>query len=434
MRIGIVGGGPSGSFFAILAQKISSSLGFPLEITIFERKDFLKAGPAGCNMCAGIISASTFKSIGNLGIRIPDDVIMARIDRYILHFPGINVEMKRPEGKGEILSIYRGGGPLKGDMRSKAFDHFLISEAISRGASLIKGTVKEIELTSSAAYIRTTDGDWRFDLVVYAGGVNGEIPEIKGHRYVPPKTERMVQDEFLNPFFACSSNPYNSSVHVFFKGVEGLIFAGFVPKGPYMNLSILGHGIDRKGMDRFLEIEGIDELLRDKGRLCGCQPKVVISISEGFYGDRFVAIGDACVSRLYKDGIGSALMTATRAAETALLHGIMAKDFEAHYLPLCKGIDRDNAYGKRIFKNWKIIKDRSFLTRAGIRILEEESRMPWEDRKLERIIWGMLTGEGSYEVLYKLFMNKGFQKSFWRKVVLEIIRPSHLSGTMVLGG
>jgi flavin-dependent dehydrogenase len=433
VRIGIVGGGPSGSFFAISALSIPSSTGSKPEIVIFERKDFSKPGPAGCNMCAGILSARTVNGIKALGLRIPEDVIRARIDRYILCFQGIRVVMEKPNEKEEILSIYRGGGPFRGDAKGiKSFDQFLIDEAIGRGAVLIRETVREIEVTRSEAFIRTSNGSWKFDLVVYAGGVNGELPKIKGHRYIPPKTERMIQDEFRNPSFSCSCNPWNSSVHIFFKGIKGLIFAGFVPKGPYINLSIPGHGLKEGSVDKFLDLEVVGRLVEDRTRLCGCRPKAVVSMAEGFYGDRFVAIGDACVSRLYKDGIGSALSLATKAAETAILHGIKARDFEAHYAPLCKRIDRDNKYGRSMFRTWRIMKGCPFLIRAAIRILDMESKVPWEDRILGRVIWGLLTGEESYERIHGLFRSGDFQKVLWANAVLEIVRPSRPSPTVML--
>ena len=48
-RIAVVGGGPAGSFFTYYALDFAERLGMEIHVDIFEAKDFLCAGPAGCN-------------------------------------------------------------------------------------------------------------------------------------------------------------------------------------------------------------------------------------------------------------------------------------------------------------------------------------------------------------------------------------------------
>ena len=52
------------------------------------------------------------------------------------------------------------------------------------------------------------------------------------------------------------------------------------------------------------------------------------------YADRIVFVGDAGVSRLYKDGIGAAYRTAKAAARAAVFQGVSADDFRRHYQPV----------------------------------------------------------------------------------------------------
>ncbi len=81
-----------------------------------------------------------------------------------------------------------------------------------------------------------------------------------------------------------------------------------------------------------------------------------------YYTDRFVAIGDAAVTRLYKDGIGFALLTAREAARTVVYHGIAHLDFKRHYEPFCKAINRDNRWGRIVFSINDTAKDSIALT------------------------------------------------------------------------
>ena len=50
-QIAVVGGGPSGSFFSYFTLKMARMIGLDVKITIFEPKNFLAKGPAGCNHC-----------------------------------------------------------------------------------------------------------------------------------------------------------------------------------------------------------------------------------------------------------------------------------------------------------------------------------------------------------------------------------------------
>ena len=70
-----------------------------------------------------------------------------------------------------------------------------------------------------------------------------------------------------------------------------------------------------------------------QGGLCGCTPRIAVRPARQFFGPRWVAVGDASVVRLYKDGIGSAFYTAQRAMTTAVEQGISQRAFAAAYAP-----------------------------------------------------------------------------------------------------
>ncbi len=62
-RVAVVGGGPAGSLVALHLLRFASRMAIPLSVTIFERKDFGRRGPAGCNKCAGILSARVMQGL-----------------------------------------------------------------------------------------------------------------------------------------------------------------------------------------------------------------------------------------------------------------------------------------------------------------------------------------------------------------------------------
>lgn len=84
-KIAVVGGGPTGSFFAYFALKMAQMLGKEIEVTIYEPKVFTKDGPGGCNRCGGIISELLVQMLAVEGINLPDTVVQKGINSYRLH-------------------------------------------------------------------------------------------------------------------------------------------------------------------------------------------------------------------------------------------------------------------------------------------------------------------------------------------------------------
>lgn len=67
-KVGIIGGGPSGSFFAYFLLRFARLMDMDLSVDIYEPRDFAKPGPAGCNMCGGIVSESLVQALAVEGI------------------------------------------------------------------------------------------------------------------------------------------------------------------------------------------------------------------------------------------------------------------------------------------------------------------------------------------------------------------------------
>jgi hypothetical protein len=62
-RVAVIGGGPAGSFFAIFLIDMARRVEKEFVVDIYEPRNFLNPGPAGCNMCAGIVSETLAQSI-----------------------------------------------------------------------------------------------------------------------------------------------------------------------------------------------------------------------------------------------------------------------------------------------------------------------------------------------------------------------------------
>ncbi len=421
-RIAIIGGGPAGSFFALSAQSIAAQLGWQLDITVFERKDLSAAGPRGCNMCAGILSRRTVDGLGALGIALPLEIVRAQIQTYQLHWGGHSIAIDPPDATRQVLSVYRGGGPRHSSAAATAgFDEFLLRQAETRGARLVPERVERV-VFDPLPRVHTAARAETFDLVVLAVGVNATPPVFQNLGYRPPRAETMAQNEFrLEP--GSRQNFLDSTVHVYFEQPRGLIFGALIPKGRFANVSLLGRRFGRDSIQEFLAVPEVAQIVGDHPPLlCGCRPRVAVAPARGYYADRFVAVGDACVTRLYKDGIGSALVTARAAAETALRQGISRAAFAAHYAPVCRAVARDNRFGRVVFALVERSKGNGWFMRALGRALRAEADAPHETRVLNQTLWALFTGDANYaEICRMIFQPRNLARV--GKAILQELLP-----------
>ena len=178
---------------------------------------------------------------------------------------------------------------------------------------------------------------------------------------------------------------------------SGLVFGSLIPKGSSINVSVLGSGKYPVSVNDFLRHDLVRQTLPgDYRRGCGCRPRAVIRPARNYFAEGFVAIGDAAVSRLYKDGIGSALLTAEQAARISASEGISRQDFRSHYLPFCRRMARDNRWGKILFalNDWG--KDSKIFLMAQQRLIAGEQKNTRGRLPFTRAAWGMFTGSYTY--------------------------------------
>lgn len=403
-QVCIIGGGPAGSFAALHLLKLARERNLDLQVRIFEPRDFSRPGPAGCNRCAGILSSRLVRGLQALALQLPEEVIQSGLRAYAVHLDGETIRIEQPDPGRSILSVYRGGGPrLLQGAPAASFDAFLLAQACARGAEHIPERVRQVA-RADRPVVETAGGRaFPADLVVLATGVNSRPPLAPQFGYRPPRTAVMAQDEFLRPVGWPADQ-----VQAFFRQPPGLIFGAAIPKGRYVSISLLGEGLRLDAINDFVAAHGLAaELSAASDGLCGCTPRIAVSPAASFFGDRWVAVGDAAVTRLYKDGIGSAFYTAQAAMTSAVRFGISRAAFRQGYAAICRQIAADNRYGRLLFDLWHQTLRRPVLLRAWREALRREGDLPVNRRIHVRVLWGMLTGDESYRDLFWLSLRPG---------------------------
>jgi len=425
-KVCVIGSGPSGSFFTYFILELAERLGIELELDIIEAKDFLNFGPAGCNHCGGIISESLVQLLSTEGINLPSNVVNRGIDSYVMHTDDRNVKIETPLQEKRIASVFRGSGPLGSKTTEwSSFDKFLQDLCVEKGANLILDKVVDIVYQNGKPTVKTKSGlENEYELVVAAMGLDNKSLSILNNankKFQPPNTTKTyireihLGEELVSEYFG-------NSMHVFLMDIPNLEFGALIPKGHYVTLVLLGKEIGKDLVQSFLSSpQVINCFPKDydlsKVPCCQCYPKINTRTAKYMYGDRFVAIGDSATSKLYKNGIGAAYITAKAAATTAIFNGVSSSDFEKNYLPACRSLHFDNSIGKIVFLVTKLIKTNSFLKRGVVKKVVKEQKKPGEKRNMSTVLWDTFTGSAPYKEIFLRSMKPMFLISlFWNTV------------------
>ncbi len=425
-KITIIGGGPAGCFFANDAIRQAKKLGISIQITIFNGKEFSQRGPIGCNMSAAVIASTLHAKLTRDGIILPESIIRQEIKGYYFHTEEYGIELYKPDqtSKSSILAVYRGNGPLYSThTESHSFDDFLLRHVIKQGVTVISEPVLEINLSSSldtpVTIVYGKGGQHNSmdaDLVVGAFGINSNMAtkvENLNFGYIPPKTIRTCQMEIpLDPDFIKSS--FKDNIQVFALGIEPFRFASMVPKDNYVTVSLVGtRDLTSNDLIDFLNHPAVSKNLPENWEMpekfCMCLPKIVLSHSKHPFTDRLVLIGDASISRIFKNGLESAYITAQLAVRATFEYGISSENFSRHYYkPARKLLAMDNKLGAIILAISDFVTRQNWLVKARLSYVEDK-RGSWIANHLNTLLWNMVTGDAPYHTILMQALNPLFQ-------------------------
>lgn len=424
-RIAVIGGGPAGSFFSFFALDMAVRKGLDIEVDIYEPRDFSRPGPAGCNMCGGIVSESLVQNLAVEGISLPPSVVQRGIDSYVLHLDDGSVHINMPLQEKRIGAVYRGPGPrnLK-EFKWGSFDGHLQKLAVEKGAQVIQQRVSDVSWVEGWPEVKTKQHlPQRYDLLVVSVGVNTAVLKLFQESdidYQPPTTTKtFIREYYLGEEKV--SEILGSSAHFYLLDIPRLEFAAIIPKGDFVSICLLGDDIDKELIQSFLDSPEVRQALPpdlDLARgACQCSPRMNVEGAIQPFGDRIVFIGDSGVTRLFKDGIGAAYRTAKAAAATAIFNGVSEDDFRQHFMPVCKSISWDNRIGKFVFAVAGQIKHLRFARRAMLRMTQREQKNLDSNLGMSTVLWDMFTGSAPYrEILMRALL-----PSFWLRFGGDLI-------------
>ena len=413
-RVAVMGSGPAGSLFASFLLEMAARVDVRLSVDLYDPRNFAQLpGPAGCNMCGGIVSETLVQNLAVEGVSLPSGVVQRGIDSYVLHTDVGTARIATPAAEVRIGAMHRGAGPkdAKG-ARWESFDHHLQARAIAAGARLVRARVEKVSLDEAGRpRLGTKDGGAdTYDLLAVATGVNSSALKLFEELGIgfrrPQVTKTLIREYYLGQDVI--DRHLGTSMHVFLLDIPRLEFAAAIPKGDYVTMCLLGEDVDGALVDAFVASPQVKACMPPgwdpEAKSCQCVPAINIRGVEKPYANRFVFIGDAGVTRLYKDGIGAAYRTAKAAARTALFEGISEEAFARWYMPVCRSIGGDNRLGHLAFLVTRIARRFPFLRRAMLRMATREQERRGAPQRMSGVLWDMFSGSAPYgDILRRMF-------------------------------
>lgn len=382
----IVGGGPGGAGCAIALKNLARESGRKVRIILYEGKIF--EGSTHYNQCAGVLSPPIVDILENgLRISFPWDLVQKKIDGYILHSENGEIVLK---GKGEPTYV----------MRRVVFDDYLLKQAEEKGVEVVHGRVTDLELGSRGVMVFSESDNSKADVITGAFGMDQGTAGIfeRSTRYRRPKFLSSIVikihpgDKFMSRF--------GNFIHVFLPPLKKIEFGAVTPKMNHLTINIAGMNINAESMEEFLKYPPVlkilppgfntadEDLMYFKGRF-------PFQVSRGFYGNRYVIVGDAAgLLRPFKGkGINMSIVTAMKAARTVMLKGISEKAFESDYRSECREVIEDLPYGKVI--RWLVIKC------SNLRLMDLIVNLAKDDPMLENALFNCVSAHKSFKEIFK---------------------------------
>ena len=180
--------------------------------------------------------------------------------------------------------------------------------------------------------------------------------------------------------------------------------AALVPKGRFLTVAMIGKCIDEASLPQdcqeivqeFLSLPQIERILPGVAAAhiaCACAPRMTVTTAKSPFGERFAIIGDAAGSRLNKDGLFSAHVTANHLAQTVLHSGIDRQSLSKGYGTAIKWLAADNLFGHIVFGASRVAFTPPVLSRFTYQAYATECKVRDErNRPLSEVLSNIASG------------------------------------------
>ncbi|UCE43382.1 MAG: hypothetical protein JSV17_17445 [Candidatus Aminicenantes bacterium] len=438
-RFAVVGGGPAGSFFAICLLREARSLNREIDVVIVEKKTTLKVEDntwwsKGCNFGAGGISPRLSAIMEETGIHVPPEINRGDINRIWIHGMWKNIPIKVPN-QMKMFSVFRGSLPSNSKNKQRGLDAFLLGKAVEEGARILQGEVLEINyLDQNIPVLKTklASGDvisMPASFVAVATGINARSG--KDYRentlvrsiqrinpdFVPAKLRRTLVFELKVSPEVLEKNLKNEVYFIEYGAKElSLEHVALVPKGDYLTVTVIGKYIDRatlpkdtrKIISKIVKLPQLNRILPNIVTYpvaCACSPRMTVGVAKNPVAEGLAIIGDAVGSRLYKDGLYSAFLSASQLAHIIMKKGSSKKNLIKEYGKTVKWLSRDNRHGKLVFYLIRLAFSTPFLSRILYQTFATELKIKDKSKRpLGKVLWKIASGYADYrEILGDMF-------------------------------
>jgi hypothetical protein len=214
-------------------------------------------------------------------------------------------------------------------------------------------------------------------------------------------------------------------MHVFLLPIPRLEFAAAIPKGDYVTIALLGEDVDDALVRAFVTSPEVRACMPPgwdpEAKSCQCIPAINVRGAPRAYADRFVFIGDAGVTRLYKDGIGAAYRTAKAAATAAVFEGVSEEAFRRRFAPVVRRIARDNGVGRLAFLATRAARGFGSLRRGMLWMARDEQSRAIPPR-MSAVLWDMFSGSAPYLDILRRMLSPAFLGRYSWAVLASAVR------------
>ncbi len=434
-KIIIVGGGPAGSFFALHLLRDARISKRRIDVTILEKKKPLHPidDPwirRGCNFCAGGISPRLHSVLKEEGICIPQEIIQEEFSYIWIQGLWKNVPLKVTK-EARMLSVFRGSLPHKRTDSGEGFDALLLRKAIDEGAHILSEEAQSVQYDPSGRLQITIKKPpagvqvLNADFVAVSTGINADKDQNESSLfrsikklnpdYQPVKVrkslifELSVGRDYLMKYM-------NKEVYFIEYGSKSLPLEhiALIPKRDFLTIALIGKRIDealpgdkQRIIKEFFLLPHIQRILPHLHKpelsiACSCSPLMTVGPAKFPFADRLALIGDVAGTRLYKDGLYAAHITAKILAQTVLFKGMDKRTLASEYGVALKWLAEENRYGSRVFQCVRLTFGTALLSRIIYQAFATEMKLKEESRRpLGKVLYKVAFGTANYREIFR---------------------------------